>query len=55
MQLIIRDLIYRSPLKDGMNAHRIGKDFKRESVRLNKRDKLKIHLAPGGGFAIRLQ
>lgn len=41
--------------KDGMNAHRIGKDFKRESVRLNKRDKLKIHLAPGGGFAIRLQ
>ena len=27
--------------KDGMNAHRIGKDFKRESVRLNKRDKLK--------------
>ena len=40
---------------DGMNAHRIGKDFKRESVRLNKRDKLKIHLAPGGGFAIRLQ
>ena len=41
--------------KDGMNAHRIGKDFKRESVRLNKWDKLKIHLAPGGGFAIRLQ
>ncbi len=41
--------------KDGMNAHRIGKDFKRESVRLNKQDKLKIHLAPGGGFAIRLQ
>lgn len=41
--------------KDGMNSHRIGKDFKRESVRLNKQDKLKIHLAPGGGFAIRLQ
>jgi alpha-glucosidase len=36
--------------KDGMNAHRIGKDFKRESVRLNKQDKLKIHMAPGGGF-----
>ncbi len=41
--------------KDGVNAHRIGKDFKRESVRLNKQTKLKLHLAPGGGFAVRLR
>lgn len=42
-------------LKDGVNAHRIGKDYKYESVRLNKESKLKIHLAPGGGFAIKIQ
>ena len=41
--------------KDGINAHRIGRDFRHESVRLNKQAKLKLHLAPGGGFAIRLK
>lgn len=41
--------------KDGLNAHRIGRDFKHESIRWNKQTKLKLHLAPGGGFAVRLQ
>lgn len=41
--------------KDGINAHRTGRDYKHESVRLNKQSLLKLHLAPGGGFAIRIQ
>ncbi len=40
--------------KDGVNAHRIGRDFQSESVRLNRQSKLKLHLAPGGGFAVRV-
>lgn len=41
--------------KDGVNAHRVGRDYKRESISLNKQTKLKLHLAPGGGFAVRIQ
>lgn len=41
--------------KDGINAHRIGKDYKKESLRLNKQAKIKLHLAPGGGFAVKIQ
>lgn len=41
--------------KDGVNAERIGKDYKKESLRLNKQTKLKLHLAPGGGFALKIQ
>ena len=41
--------------KDGRNAHRIGRDFKQEPIRLNRHSKLKLHLAPGGGFVIRLK
>ncbi|MDE7443430.1 MAG: glycoside hydrolase family 97 catalytic domain-containing protein, partial [Muribaculaceae bacterium] len=41
--------------KDGVNAHRIARDYKRENASLKADDKLKMHLAPGGGFAIKLQ
>ena len=38
--------------RDGVNAHRAGSDYKREIVQVGKDGKLKIHLAPGGGFAL---
>ncbi len=40
--------------KDGANAHRIGRDYKSESFRIANDSKLKVHLAPGGGFALRI-
>ena len=41
--------------KDGVNAHRIARDYKSESVQAKKGDKMKLHLAPGGGFALILK
>ena len=41
--------------KDGVNAHRIGRDYKSENIQAKKGDKMKIHLAPGGGFALVLK
>jgi alpha-glucosidase len=37
--------------KDGINADREATDYKREVVKISSGDKLKIHLAPGGGWA----
>ena len=41
--------------KDGVNAHRIARDYKKESVSVDGQTKLKLHLAPGGGFAMRIE
>ena len=41
--------------KDGVNAHRIGRDYKSQAIQAKKGDKMKIHLAPGGGFALVLK
>ena len=41
--------------KDGVNAHRIGRDYKSENIQAKKGDKMKFHLAPGGGFALVLK
>lgn len=41
--------------KDGLNADRYAADYVFEKdIPINKNDELKIHLAPGGGFLIRL-
>jgi alpha-glucosidase len=42
---------------DGVNAHRKGIDYKRTEfdVKQDGSLKLKLHLAPGGGFALKLQ
>jgi len=37
--------------KDGMNADRDGTDYKREIVKVDNGDKVKIHLSSGGGWA----
>lgn len=41
--------------KDGVNAHRNGTDYKKESVQLKGEKELNIRLAPGGGFALRVE
>ena len=41
-------------LKDGLNAHRYGSDYKKEIISLSNKDKLKIKLAPGGGWVARI-
>ena len=40
--------------RDGANAHRAGSDYKLETIQLKSDSKLKIHLAPGGGFALQI-
>lgn len=50
------DKTYNATLfKDGVNAHRVGRDYKRESLSIKKNSKLKIPLAPGGGFALQIK
>lgn len=41
-------------IKDGTNAHRIGRDHRHETISVNRKTRLKIHMAPGGGFVIKL-
>ena len=40
--------------EDGVNADRNASDFKKSTQQVTKSTKLKIHLAPGGGFAARI-
>ncbi|MBQ8501174.1 MAG: glycoside hydrolase family 97 protein [Bacteroides sp.] len=40
---------------DGTNAHRKGSDYKEVIYIQKKNEPLKIHLAPGGGFALKLE
>lgn len=39
---------------DGINADRCGVDYKKETKIISSSDKLKIHLAPGGGWAAKV-
>ncbi len=41
-------------LRDGANAHRKGCDYRREELRVDRSGKLRVHLAPGGGFVLEL-
>jgi alpha-glucosidase len=40
--------------EDGLNADRMGADYKMKKSTVNKSTKLKVHLAPGGGWAAHL-
>ncbi len=45
---------YRAEIfKDGINANRNGNDYKKETRQVTRTDKLIIHMAPGGGAAIK--
>lgn len=46
---------YRMVLfRDGVNADRNGTDYKRVERTITSKDKLTVHLAPGGGWAARI-
>ncbi len=40
--------------EDGLNADKVGKDYKRSVSRISSDKKLKINLAPGGGFIMKI-
>ena len=40
---------------DGINASRDATDYKKEIIKVSSTDKLKINLAPGGGWAARIE
>jgi len=40
--------------RDGPNADRVGVDYRREKRRVSPTERIRIHLAPGGGWAARL-
>ena len=40
--------------QDGVNADRMASDYKKTTTTVTKNAKLKIHLAPGGGWAARI-
>jgi alpha-glucosidase len=40
--------------QDGVNADRYASDYIKTSKPVTKTSKLKIHLAPGGGWAARI-
>lgn len=40
---------------DGINADKKGEDYRHEYRDVKREDRLKMQLAPGGGFAIRLK
>jgi alpha-glucosidase len=40
--------------EDGVNADRCGRDYKKVRTQMNKNSKIKILLASGGGWAVRI-
>ncbi len=42
-------------IKDGINADRDATDYKREIIKITSGDKVKIQMAPGGGWAARIE
>jgi alpha-glucosidase len=47
---------YKATLfRDGINADRQASDYKKEVITVSSSDKVPIHLAPGGGWAARLE
>jgi alpha-glucosidase len=40
--------------QDGVNADRMASDYRKVTIKVNKGTKLKVHLAPGGGWAARI-
>jgi alpha-glucosidase len=41
--------------KDGINADRDATDYKKEVIKISQSSKLNVHLAPGGGWAARIE
>ena len=41
--------------KDGVNANKQAEDYRKETIRIDKGSRLTLHLASGGGFAMKLE
>lgn len=41
--------------KDGVNANKQAEDYRKETIRIDKDCRLTLHLASGGGFAMKLE
>lgn len=41
--------------EDGINADRVGKDYKYKRIRLSADQKFRIHMASGGGFVMKIR
>lgn len=41
--------------KDGVNANKQAEDYQKETIRIDKDSRLTLHLASGGGFAMKLE
>ena len=41
--------------KDGVNANKQAEDYRKETICINKDSRLTLHLASGGGFAMKLE
>lgn len=41
--------------KDGVNANKQVEDYRKETIRIDKDSRLTLHLASGGGFAMKLE
>lgn len=49
-------IVYKAEIcKDGINADRYAADYQMQSTQVKKNDQMTIHLAPGGGFLIKLK
>ena len=52
----LEDGRYRAVIfKDGVNADREATDYKQEVITVQAEDRLAVHLAPGGGWAARIE
>ena len=50
------DGLFRADVfEDGVNAHRHAEDYRHSRLTVSRTDTLSLHLAPGGGFAIKLE
>lgn len=51
-----RGVVYEADVfVDGVNADRIGRDYRHEKAEVTGGGKMKVRMAPGGGFAVRLK
>ena len=41
--------------KDGVNANKQAEDYRKQTIRIDKDSRLTLHLASGGGFAMKLE
>lgn len=56
LDFLSADKNYKAEIfQDGKNAHRKGRDYKVLNKSVKSGEKLDLHLAPGGGFAIKIK